>query len=86
MRADEGYVDFRGHRTWYRVVGDLEAARAPLVALHGGPGSTHHYVFTLFALNVDKLQVPEDASAAMIGFMINAAKIGEAKLTAVYSR
>ncbi len=41
--ASEGYVDFRGYRTWYRVVGDLGSAATPLLALHGGPGSTHHY-------------------------------------------
>ena len=41
--AREGYVDFRGYRTWYRVVGDRGSDVAPLLALHGGPGSTHHY-------------------------------------------
>jgi proline-specific peptidase len=40
--AREGYVYFRGYRTWYRVVGDLGAA-TPLLTLHGGPGSTHNY-------------------------------------------
>ena len=40
--AHEGYADFRGYRTWYRVVGDLDSA-TPLLALHGGPGSTHNY-------------------------------------------
>ena len=39
----EGYVDFRGYRTWYRVAGVLESGATPLLALHGGPGSTHHY-------------------------------------------
>jgi len=43
MTAREGYVDFRGYRTWYRVVGDLDSAVTPLLALHGGPGSTHNY-------------------------------------------
>ena len=43
MHAEEGYLEFRGYRTWYRVVGDLAAPRVPLLALHGGPGSTHHY-------------------------------------------
>jgi len=43
MVAHEGYVDFRGYRTWYRVVGDRESGAVPLLALHGGPGSTHHY-------------------------------------------
>src|ERR671922_196657 len=37
MVAEEGYVDFRGYRTWYRVVGDRAAGTVPLLALHGGP-------------------------------------------------
>src|SRR6184192_1368510 len=41
--AAEGYVDFRGSRTWYRVVGERSAQGVPLLALHGGPGSTHNY-------------------------------------------
>ena len=43
MAAREGYVDFHGYRTWYRAVGDLDSAVTPLLALHGGPGSTHNY-------------------------------------------
>jgi proline-specific peptidase len=34
----EGRVPFRGYETWYRIVGD--DGGLPLVALHGGPGST----------------------------------------------
>lgn len=41
--AVEGYVNFHGHRTWYRIVGDRDSGATPLLALHGGPGSTHHY-------------------------------------------
>jgi pimeloyl-ACP methyl ester carboxylesterase len=33
----EGYVSFRGYRTWYETAGDVRS-RAPLVLLHGGPG------------------------------------------------
>ena len=41
----EGTVDFRGHRTWYRVTGSPDAAGpAPVVLLHGGPGATHDYL------------------------------------------
>jgi L-proline amide hydrolase len=40
--AREGYVAFRGYRTWYRIAGDPDGD-APLLALHGGPGSTHNY-------------------------------------------
>jgi len=46
----------------------------------------HRYIFTLYALNTDKLDVPDDATAAYVGFMIHFAKIGEAKLTARYER
>lgn len=46
----------------------------------------HHYLFTVYALKVDKLGVAEDASAALIGFMLNANSIGKAQLTATYSR
>jgi len=41
--AVDGYVDFHGYRTWYRIVGDRASAATPLLALHGGPGSTHQY-------------------------------------------
>jgi L-proline amide hydrolase len=41
--VSEGYVDYLGYRTWYRVVGDPASPAVPLLALHGGPGSTHHY-------------------------------------------
>jgi L-proline amide hydrolase len=45
----EGHLERDGHRTWYRVVGDLDAdaARAPVVICHGGPGATHDYVAPL---------------------------------------
>lgn len=40
----EGYLPFRGHRTWYRITGPLSSGRLPLVVAHGGPGCTHDYV------------------------------------------
>jgi Raf kinase inhibitor-like YbhB/YbcL family protein len=50
------------------------------------PGSgKHHYNFTLFALKVDKLEVPPGASPAMVGFNVNANTVGKAKLTGIYS-
>jgi proline-specific peptidase len=39
----EGHVVLHGHRTWYRIVGESRDGRHPLLCLHGGPGSTHHY-------------------------------------------
>lgn len=41
MRQVEGRIPFRGFETWYRDVGSEEGI--PLLCLHGGPGSTHHY-------------------------------------------
>lgn len=39
----EGVLEHAGGRTWYRVAGEQGLGRPPLVALHGGPGSTHNY-------------------------------------------
>ena len=54
----EGTVEFRGHRTWYRVTGDLAAsassgAPAPVVVLHGGPGAAHDYTLAMAGLARD---------------------------------
>jgi L-proline amide hydrolase len=50
---NEGWIEWSGHRTWYRIVGDPSAPRPPLLALHGGPGSTHHYFGPLERLAED---------------------------------
>lgn len=50
MTVSEGFADFEGDKTWFRVHGDLPAdhdAPAPLVVLHGGPGATHDYLTPL---------------------------------------
>jgi proline-specific peptidase len=60
MVAEEGYVNFRGYRTWYRVVGDRSSPAAPLLALHGGPGSTHHYFAPLEQLADERAVVLYD--------------------------
>jgi Raf kinase inhibitor-like YbhB/YbcL family protein len=46
----------------------------------------HHYIFTVFALKVEKLEVPADASAALIGYMLNANKLATASITARFGR
>ena len=58
---------------------------------YGGPcpppgDPPHHYVFTVWALKVDHLGVPDDASAAMVGFMTRANSLGHATFTATYGR
>lgn len=46
----------------------------------------HRYQFTVWALPSHKLEVPDSASAAVVGFMLNANAIGKATLTATYAR
>ncbi len=47
----EGFVPFRGYRTWYRVVGEREEpGKLPVVALHGGPGASCDYMEPLEAI------------------------------------
>ena len=37
-------MPYRGHQTYYRIVGQrTNNGKAPLICLHGGPGSTHNY-------------------------------------------
>jgi proline-specific peptidase len=52
--VSEGYIDYRGYRTWYRIVGDQASGAVPLLALHGGPGSTHHYFGPLERLGSER--------------------------------
>ena len=58
---------------------------------YGGPcppqgDKPHRYVFTVYALKVDKLDVDENASGAMVGFMLNANQLAKASFTATYGR
>jgi len=46
----------------------------------------HRYIFTVYALKTDKIEAPADASAALVGFMINANKLGKASFEAKYGR
>lgn len=46
----------------------------------------HRYIFTVYALKTDKLDLPADATAALTGYMINAHSLGKASFTAKYGR
>ena len=47
----EGFIPFRGYRTWYRIVGNgEEPGKLPLLVLHGGPGASHDYLEPLEAM------------------------------------
>ncbi len=47
-----GYADAPGGRLWWRMDGvrHLRSGRAPLIAIHGGPGGCHDYLTPLTAL------------------------------------
>ena len=46
----------------------------------------HRYQFTVWALPEETLAVPDDASAAVVSFMLNANALAKATLTATYAR
>ncbi|HVT38444.1 MAG TPA: YbhB/YbcL family Raf kinase inhibitor-like protein [Gemmatimonadaceae bacterium] len=57
----------------------------------GGPcppaGATpHHYIFTVWALKADKVDVNGESSGAMVGYNVRANSLGSATLTALYGR
>ncbi len=58
---------------------------------YGGPcppvgDAPHHYHFKVFALKVDKLDVPGNATAAMVGYNLNANKLATAEIISLYGR
>jgi Raf kinase inhibitor-like YbhB/YbcL family protein len=57
----------------------------------GGPcppagDKPHRYVFTLYALKTEKLELPANATASLSGFMVNTHAIGKASFTSLYGR
>jgi len=46
----------------------------------------HHYRFTIHALSVEKLELPENASGALAGYMINASTIDSSTIESLYKR
>ena len=57
----------------------------------GGPcppkgDKPHRYVFTVWALKTDKLDVNGEASGAMVGYNLNGNKLATATFTALYGR
>jgi Raf kinase inhibitor-like YbhB/YbcL family protein len=46
----------------------------------------HRYIFTIFALKTEKLDVNSESSGAMVGFNLNANALGKASFTVKYGR
>lgn len=61
--TSEGTVDFQDGFTWYRITGELEPGKRPLIVLHGGPGCTHDYL-----LRLTQLALPEWGGRAVIHY------------------
>lgn len=59
--------------------------------VYGGPcppkgDKPHRYIITVFALPVEKLDVPENASPAIVGYNLNAQALAKASLIFYYGR
>ena len=48
------------------------------------PGAPHRYIFTVHALKVDHIDVDENASGALVGFLVHMNSLGSAALTTHY--
>ena len=58
---------------------------------YGGPcppvgDKPHHYHITVFALKVDKLDIPGNATPAYVGFNLHANKLATARVTGLFAR
>jgi Raf kinase inhibitor-like YbhB/YbcL family protein len=58
---------------------------------YGGPcppkgDKPDRYIFTIYALKTDKLEVPPNPTAAVVGFVTHYATLGKASFTAYYGR
>ena len=72
-------------------VGSLHIQNDYGVAAFGGAcppvgHGVHHYRFTIHALSVEKLNLPEDASGALASYMINANTLGSSTIESLYIR
>ncbi len=48
-------------------------------------GETHRYIFTVHALDVEKIEVDAEASGAMVGFNVHFHSLASASITALFS-
>jgi proline iminopeptidase len=52
LKAGEGYVNVKGGKIWYRILG--EGKKAPILMLHGGPGGTSRSFYQFASLGEDR--------------------------------
>ena len=67
--------------TWHKkVVNDRASIARPHPVRHAS------HVFTVYALKVDRLELPANATASLVGFMVDANALGHACFSALYGR
>ncbi len=49
------------------------------------PGPAHHYVFTVFAVGVDRLDVPDEASSAVARLTLSFNVLDQASFTSIFA-
>jgi len=52
LQTEEGYIDVRGGKIWYRILG--EGNEAPILILHGGPGGTSKSFYLFASLSEER--------------------------------
>jgi Raf kinase inhibitor-like YbhB/YbcL family protein len=76
-----------GHLPAGTVQGRTDFGQAGFGGACPPPGDKpHRYIFTVYALKVEKIDVPAAATAALIGYNLNANQLGKASFTAKYGR
>ncbi|ENG58920.1 hypothetical protein ECP03052932_0814 [Escherichia coli p0305293.2] len=65
------------HRHVFNGMGDDGAAPPK--------GETHRYIFTVHALDIERIDVDEGASGAMVGFNVHFHSLASASITAMFS-
>jgi Raf kinase inhibitor-like YbhB/YbcL family protein len=68
------------------VQGNTDLATPGYLGPGPPPGETHRYVFSVYALKTDKIEVPANATAALVGFNLHANQLAKATFTAKYHR
>jgi Raf kinase inhibitor-like YbhB/YbcL family protein len=90
-QTEKGLARGAGNPEGRRPAGAVQSRNDYGEVGYGGPcpppgDKPHRYVFTVYALKVGKLDTPQNASCALVGFMLNANKIEEASFTATFGR
>lgn len=54
IASEDGCIPYEGCNIYYKICGPANAAKTPLLALHGGPGGSHNYLLGLAKLATDR--------------------------------